>query len=68
MIYTLIILWAYVAVVLALMAGEIRDRRDSRENLVPFTRVLQSAVVLIVLAPLLVYAARIDWYGDEEQA
>ena len=68
MIYVLIILWAYVAVVLALMASEIRDRRDSRENLVPFTRVLQSAVVLIVLAPLLVYAARIDWYGDEEQA
>ena len=67
MLYILIILWAYVAIVLALMSGEIRDRRnDNKEVLVPFTRILQAAAVLIVLAPMLVWAARIDWYGDVE--
>ena len=58
MLYILIILWAYVAIVLALKYPLV--------GTVPFTRVLQSAAVLIVLAPLLIWAARIDWYGDAE--
>lgn len=63
----LIVLWAYVAIVLALMSGEIRDRRnDNKEALVPFIRILQAAAVLIVLAPMLVWVARIDWYDEAE--
>ncbi len=58
------IIWAYSAVVLALIAG--RTRYADTDGQVPLNDVLGAAVVLIILCPLLVYAAHIDWYEESE--
>ena len=68
MLYILIILWAYVAIVLALVAGELdaRSQSDGDKVRLEGRKLLKTAALLFILAPLLVYAATIDWYGDVE--
>ncbi len=65
LIITLIILWAYLAVVLALVAAEliVRKRGEDRGT---FSNILVRAAVMLLLAPLLAFAARIDWYEESE--
>ena len=61
----LIVLWAYIAVVLSLVAAEliVRKRGENRDT---FSRILVRAAVMFLLAPLLVYAAQTDWYDEAE--
>lgn len=58
------ILWAYSAVVLALVAG--RTRYVDTDGQVPLNDALKAAAVIVILCPLLVYAAHIDWYEESE--
>jgi lysylphosphatidylglycerol synthetase-like protein (DUF2156 family) len=65
LIITIIVLWAYVGVVLSLVAAEltIRGRGEQRDT---FNMILVRAAVMLVLAPLLAFPARIDWYEESE--
>ena len=65
LIITLIILWAYGAAVLSLVAAELTvasygGQRDT------FNNILVRAAVILIMAPLLAWAARIDWYEESE--
>ncbi len=65
LIIALIVLWAYVAVVLSLVAAELitRGRGEQRDT---FNMILVRAAVMLFLAPLLAFAARVDWYDESE--
>lgn len=66
LIITLLILWAYGAVVLSLVAAEliVSDERGTRRD--TFSNILVRAAIILFLAPLLAGAARIDWYEESE--
>lgn len=65
LIITLIILWAYIGVVLSLVAAELIVRKRGGER-ATFNDILVRAALMLLLAPLLAYAAHIDWYEESE--
>ena len=65
LIVTLIVLWAYIGVILSLVAAEltVAKRGEQRDT---FNNILGRAAIILFLAPLLAWAARIDWYEESE--
>ena len=64
-IITLIVLWAYLATILSLVAAELITRRRGEQR-DTFNMILVRAAIMLILAPLFAFAARIDWYDESE--
>ena len=61
MLYLLLILWAYCAIVLVLVAAEVDATNGRTKRRTPFSKLLILAVVALVAWPFLVSYAYQDW-------